>query len=460
MKFGTDTHIRCHAQPIEALKKIGHLSCKSAPDKAFVHAPNFISRDHRDNAHLSNRGIDTMPKRKARVNANSKAVFSGRYTSTCGMDTDRDLVVVAIFNAETGEATTKEFSQSKSGARAAVDWVKKSDVEICVIESTANYHLLFYDTFSKENLNIVVINPIVVKSLLRVEGKSDKADAMTLARLAAGFDLRTSNMPDEQMREIRNLFRWYDKEKSKSTAASNTLLGLLTGAGITAFRMAPIRSRSGQDMLAALLRGDTMEQVAAFYRGRKHNREEVLECLKPLPDYLHERLSYHLVDVKRLSTRIELLERQIMEFTDQFDLRKQIELMCTVPSVNEFLSLRVIGEMGQNYWERYSTHRAFAKAIGVAPSNEVSGGKILKRKASHGNKSVKAHFKNAVKGWLLHTSSDHVFKKWFDDYRRRSNYPRAVNALTRRFVESLWWVGFKGEQYKPVLKHLHTSVEK
>jgi len=37
---------------------------------------------------------------------------------------------------------------------------------------------------------------MVVKSLLCVEGKSDKGDAMTLARLAASFDLKTSNMPD------------------------------------------------------------------------------------------------------------------------------------------------------------------------------------------------------------------------------------------------------------------------
>ena len=58
--------------------------------------------------------------------------------------------------------------------------------------------MLYYDNLREEEIKIAVINPIVVKALLRVEGKSDKVDAMTLARLAANFDLKKSNMPDSQ----------------------------------------------------------------------------------------------------------------------------------------------------------------------------------------------------------------------------------------------------------------------
>jgi transposase len=71
----------------------------------------------------------------------------------------------------------------------------------------------------------VVINPIVVKSLLRVEGKSDKDDAMTLARLAASFDLKTSNMPDSQQRELRLLFKRVDAWKMQRTQSTNRANG-------------------------------------------------------------------------------------------------------------------------------------------------------------------------------------------------------------------------------------------
>lgn len=56
-------------------------------------------------------------------------------------------------------------------------------MELIIIESTANYHMLNYETLREEGINNSVINPIVVKALLRVEGKSDKVDAMTLAKL-------------------------------------------------------------------------------------------------------------------------------------------------------------------------------------------------------------------------------------------------------------------------------------
>jgi transposase len=78
-------------------------------------------------------------------------------------------------------------------------------VDFSTIESAATYHCLYYDTMREAGVNIAVINPLTVKSLLRVEGKSDKGDAATLAQLAGSFRLRTSNMPDLLQRRLRLL---------------------------------------------------------------------------------------------------------------------------------------------------------------------------------------------------------------------------------------------------------------
>jgi hypothetical protein len=48
--------------------------------------------------------------------------------------------------------------------------------------------------------------------------------------------------------------------------------------------------------------------------------------------------------------------------------------MGTVPGVTRFLALRTIAKLGSNFHQRYYSAGAFAKAIGVVPSNEVSGG--------------------------------------------------------------------------------------
>jgi transposase len=110
--------------------------------------------------------------------------------------TDKNIIVAAIYHAETGNLEAKEFKQHKANAFRAAEWFRSHAVELVIIESTANYHMLYYDTLREEGVIIAVFSPIVVKALLRVEGKSDKGDTKTLARLAANFDLKTSNMPD------------------------------------------------------------------------------------------------------------------------------------------------------------------------------------------------------------------------------------------------------------------------
>ncbi len=390
-----------------------------------------------------------------RVKASGRERFQARFDVTCGMDTDKNYVVVAVFDATTGEGQTREFVQTREGAEAAAAWVSEFGVQLAIIESTANYHLLFYDIFRLFKIPINVINPIVVKSLLRVEGKSDKADAFTLARLAASFDLRVSNMPDSQMREIRNTMRWRDKEIRNRTQVTNMIASMLTAAHCTLYRMCKINSVSGRQMLEAILRGETPEQVAGFYRGRKHTKEEIAASVQQIPDYLFERLSFYRADLMRLNERIEYLTDQTIGFIEQFGLTEQVELMKTVPPVTEMLALRIIGEMGADYWNRYRSHRSFTKALGLAPNNEVSGGKLLKRKGSHGNSSAKRHFRDSVKAWLLYSPAKDPFKKWYVEYRSRANYPRAVNALARKFAEGLFWVGLKGEPYRPafIVRH-------
>jgi len=63
-------------------------------------------------------------------------------------------------------------------------------VEVVVLESTATYHILYFEEFRRAGLDVIIVNPMMVKALLKVEGKSDKADSQTLAKLVANFPLR------------------------------------------------------------------------------------------------------------------------------------------------------------------------------------------------------------------------------------------------------------------------------
>ena len=381
-----------------------------------------------------------------RVRASGQAQVHARYHITGGCDTDKNIIVAAIYQADTGDLQAKEFHQHREDALRAAAWFQSQQVELVVIESTANYHLLYYDTLREQGINIAVINPIVVKSLLRVEGKSDKGDAMTLARLAASFDLKTSNMPDGQQRELRLVFKRIDAWKTQRTQITNRANGVLTGYGFTAFRLVPINSPSGFRILQAVLDGCSATEIAATH-SRKAKRAELEKCVGvSLPNYLRDYLQEVMQDVRMYNQRIQQGEAELLAKISVCQLTEQLNLMCTVPGVSKMLAMRIIAEMGDNYHQRYDSAAAFAKAIGVVPSNEVSGGKLLKRRASHGNKRVKLHLLTVAKVYAIH-GKGHL-REWYNSYRSRTTYMKATSALARRIAEALWWVLTRSEPYR------------
>jgi transposase len=381
-----------------------------------------------------------------RVHATGSAQVHARYSITGGCDTDKNIIVAAIYHAESGDLEAREFRQHRADAQRAAEWFKSQNVEMVIIESTANYHLLYYDTLRELGINIAVINPIVVKSLLRVEGKSDKGDAMTLAKLAASFDLKTSNMPDIQQRELRLLFKQVDAWKVERTQITNRANGILTGCGFTVFRLAKINSPIGFLIIQAIIDGRSPAEIAALHRN-KVKRPEIEKCASVvLPAYIRTYLQEVLNDVRLLNQRIQVGEAALLAKAEAFELNPQITLMGTVPGTTKMMALRIIAEMGANYYQRYYSAEAFAKAIGVVPSNEVSGGNLLKRRSSHGNQRMKFHLVSCAKVFAIHGHGP--LRSWFDDYRSRSNYMKAISALSRRIAEAIWWVMVRNQPYR------------
>lgn len=378
-----------------------------------------------------------------RVHANGQALIHARYNITGGCDTDKNIIVAAIFQAATGQLEAREFKQHRADAQRCAEWFISHKVELVVIESTANYHLLYYDTLRASEIHVEVINPLLVKSLLRVEGKSDKGDAMTLARLAASFDLKTSNMPDSQQRELRLQYKRLDACKTQRTQITNRANGVLTGYGFTVFRLVPINSATGFRIIQAVLDERSPSDIAALHRAKTKRAEIEKSAAVPLPDYLKTYLQEVLADVRLLNERIAETEATLLKMIDTLNLAEQVNRMCTVPAVSRLLALRIIAEMGANYHQRYYSAAAFAKGIGVVPSNEVSGGKLLKCKASHGNKRIKFHILSTAKAFAIHGKGP--LREWFNAYRGRVDYLKAISALARRIAEALWWVMTKAE---------------
>jgi hypothetical protein len=244
-----------------------------------------------------------------------------------------------------------------------------------------------------------------------------------------------------QQRELRLLFKRIDAWKVQRTQTTNRANGVLTGLGFTVFRLVAINSPTGFQILQGVIARRTPAELALLHP-RKIRRPEIEKCAAvTLPDFTHA----YLTDVRNYNQRIELCETELISKIAACHLTEQVDLMGTVPGVTKFLALRVIAELGSNYHQRYYSAEAFAKAIGVVPSNEVSGGKLLKRRASHGNSRLKTHLLSAAKSYSLHGKGP--LHTWYQSYHARTNFRKATSALSRRIAEGLWWVMVRNEPF-------------
>ena len=369
-----------------------------------------------------------------RIHGSGETIVSQRFNKTVGIDTDSKFLVTAYYQADSQIVPTAEYEQSLDGVAALVRDVAKFGAEKIVIESTANYHMLAYDSMREANLPVVVINPLRVKALLRVEGKSDRADAVTLARLAASFDMRGSNMPDSVQREARTYWRLIDLAADQERRTSQRITAMLIAHGTTITRLVSPSSKVYKEMLRAIIQGKSAEEVAALYR-RRDRRGLIENSIGELPEYVRLAVGVAINNITYQEEEKERLEGLLKKIMDQF--AEIVELLKTVPGVTDRLAWRIIAEMGDDFENRYPDQRAFCRALGIVPSNIVSGGKLLKREATHGNVRAKLHLLSNAKAWVTRSHPGPLYK-WYVSYKERTNYMKATSALAHKMAEGMY----------------------
>ena len=386
-------------------------------------------------------------KKRVRISQGEFSV-ARRYNCAAGCDVDADYVVIALLNFKTETNEIRQIPQTQSKANSAARWLKENKVEFIVLESTANYHLTFYHAFRKLGLNAHIINPIQVKALLRVEGKSDKADATNLAVLAASFPLRTSNVPDAQQMEIRSNLRNYDRDKMALAKVKQRVYQELAQFGINIFRETSLRTQSGRAFLEALSQTEDPAEtiVQEHWRGARASRSRLIEAMgKPeeLPGWLRQELEILRMDLLAQEQRVKSREQRALNHIQHFELAPQIAWMTTTPGVNWLVALRLIGEMGANFWQRYPTSRAWCRALGIAPNTLVSAGKVVKTSKALGNNHAKQHLLMQMRNWLLH-NHEHPLKQWHIQYKAKAGFRKSVSACCNKAMTSLYHQGRQG----------------
>src|SRR6267154_3169872 len=309
----------------------------------------------------------------------------------CGLDVHQATVVACLLIVLKNGQVQKQirtFGTTTRELLALREWLLSQGCTHVAMESTGVYWKPVYAVLEGGALEIVVANAQHVK---KVPGrKADVKDAEWIADLLCHGLLRSSFVPPQPIRELRELTRYRRKLVESRSAERNRLLKLLETANIKLASVATdVFGVSGRLMLQALVEGKATAQEMAEL-AKKQLRKKIPELKLALEGKFEEHHRFLLgVQLRRLQAveeDLRLLEQRIQEKLKPYAM--QLASLQEIPGVDWTLAAVIISELGVDM-SVFGNVSQLASWAGICPGNNESAGKRRSSRIPKGNVYLK-----------------------------------------------------------------------
>lgn len=310
-----------------------------------------------------------------------------------GLDVHQETVVACILTGALSEAPKKELQSFGTTTKELIElgnWLVNSGCSHVAMESTGVYWKPIWNVLEAFDFEMLLANAHHIKNL--PGRKTDMKDAEWIAKLLRSGLIEGSFVPSAEVRDLRDLTRYRKKLVYQATAEKNRIHRILQDANIklTSF-MSDIFGVSGRLLLERLVNGEviTLEFLQQEMKGPlKHKADQLLQSVQG-------RIRCHHIQMMRYSwEHLLFLEQAIVQVDEQIyerlkDRREAVELLSTIPGINEQSASIIIAEIGTDMAQFRDEH-ALAAWAGVCPGNFESAGKKKRTRVRSGNSILKA----------------------------------------------------------------------
>jgi transposase len=313
-----------------------------------------------------------------------------------GIDIGKDEVVACVRTPAPGgrgrQKRTRTFSTFTGSLEAMADWFIAEGVTEIAMEATGSYWKPVWYVLEERSFGLKLVNAHHVKIL--PGRKSDVLDAEWLAELLEHGLLRGSFVPPPVIRELRDLTRYRKRLIQTHTSECQRIQKTLEDAGIKLDSVASdVLGVSGRAMLAALVAGERDPEVLA---------ELAKGILRRKIPALRQALRGRFTDHHGLLIGLSLdhtthLEGAITQLDERVDtlfaahtseagapFARARDRLDSITGVGKRAAETIIAEIGVDM-SRFPTAAHLASWAGVAPGNNITGGKRGSGKTTHGD---------------------------------------------------------------------------
>ncbi|MBV8733874.1 MAG: IS110 family transposase [Solirubrobacterales bacterium] len=276
--------------------------------------------------------------------------------------------------------------------------------------------------------------------------KTDVKDAEWLCQLAEAGLLKASFVPPKPIRALRQLTRYRKSQISERQREANRLHKALEDTGIKLDCVATdILGKSGRAMLDALVAGTTNPEILAeLAKGRMRTKIPALrEALEGRFEPLHALL------IGAILVHLDFLDEQIDRLSDAIEEQlapfgAAIELLCTIPGVQERSAQNIIAEIGVDM-SVFPTAGHLASWAGQCPGNDQSAGKRRSGHTRRGSKWLDDALKDSAMPAIR--TDDSYLQALYRRKKPQLGHGRAIGAVKHSIICACWHMLSTGEIY-------------
>src|SRR4051812_20142001 len=268
-----------------------------------------------------------------------------------------------------------------------------------VMEATSDYWKPVFYLLESRGLDPWLVNARDVKHLPG-RPKTDKLDAVWLAKVAERGMIRPSFVPPPQIRRLRDVTRYRADLVVERTAEKQRVEKLLEDAQIKLSVVASdIFGVSGRAMMTALVEGQRDPKLlAALARGPLRRKSGALEeaFTGYFTDHHARLLSKMVARIDALTADIADLEAMIEELISPF--AQAVARLDEIPGIGRIAAAAILAETGLDM-SRFPTPAHLCAWARFAPGTQESAGKKKGPASSgHGNRYLAKALGEAVAG--------------------------------------------------------------
>ncbi|NJN17011.1 MAG: IS110 family transposase [Oscillochloris sp.] len=400
------------------------------------------------------------------------------FPNAAGLDIGSTEIVVAVPPNRTAEPV-RTFGTFTSDLHALVTWLVDLGIDTVALESTGIYWVPIYDLLEAHGITPYLVN---VRHVKIVPGrKTDVNDAQWLQHLHMLGLLQRSFRPDGEILALRTLVRYRAEliqhraphilHMQKALLLMNLHLSVvltdITGATGQAIIRAIVAGERDPTRLAAsrnpACKASVAEIIQALTGTWQAEHLFVLQHALSLFDHYSERIAACDAELERMLITMESRGTEDAPLPDLPPAKGTSKSKnAPAPSTRAHLA-RIVGvdlvaitglaassvqtilaEIGTDM-TRFPTVKHFCSWLGLAPRNDISGGKVLRsRTLKVVNRAAQA-LRQAAQSLAR---SHNAFGSYFRSMRARKGPQQAIVATAHKLARTLYFMLLRGEPFR------------